>query len=140
MISFGILLKVIFLLQFSLRKSIAFEAFAQADEGPYLGSFDTLIKDSYAFPLPNDLKATCKNGNQATGASIKTITTSMSSSQLQSFCGSDSICTVPAGLAVTMNSNLNVAALVIKGNLTWNENTQTESYQWLCAGYVAVCF
>ena len=62
----------------------------------------------------------------------------MSSSQLQAFCGNDSICTIPTGLNVVMNSNLNVAALVVKGTLTWNDVSQISSNQWLCAGYIAV--
>ena len=133
-----LLLKVYFLLQCLFQLNNAFEAFAQADEGPYLGSFDTLIKDSYSAPLPGDLRATCRNANQVTSAAVKSITSSMTSSQLQTFCGYDTICTIPAGFTVVMNSNLNVAALVVKGSLTWTDVSQTTSNQWLCAGYIAV--
>ena len=116
----------------------AYEPFSQMDEGPYLQSFDTLVKDSYSAPLPNDLKSACKNKNLITGATIKTITSSMTATQLQTYCGLDSICTIPAGFTVTMNSNLNLAALVVKGTLLWTDVTQFSNDQWLCAGYIAV--
>lgn len=130
---FFVLLKLILLLQCFIKTN-AFEAFAQADEGPYLGSFDTLIKDSYSAPLPNELKSTCKNKNLATTATVKTITSSMTATQLQIFCGTDTICTIPAGFTVAMNTNLNLAALVIKGNLIWTDATQFADEQWICAG------
>ena len=115
-----------------------FEAFAQQDEAAYIGAFSTLIKDSFSAPLPRDLTAACKNQNQATVSAVKSITTSMLSSDLQAFCGAETICTIPAGLTVTMNSNLNVAALVVSGTLVWSDVSQTASDQWLCAGYIAV--
>ncbi|CAF2558252.1 unnamed protein product [Rotaria sp. Silwood2] len=62
----------------------------------------------------------------------------MLSSNLQIFCGTETICTIPADFTVTMNSNLNIAALVLSGSLTWNDISQTSSDQWLCAGYIAV--
>ena len=115
----------------------SYEPFAQNDESAYLGSFDTLIKDSYSAPLPNDLKTACKNKNLVS-ATAKTITSSMTATQLQTFCGLDTICTIPAGFTVTMNSNLNLAALVVKGTLLWTDVTQFSNEQWLCAGYIAV--
>jgi hypothetical protein len=47
-------LNLFLILQFFLKLN-AYEPFSQIDEGPFLGSFDTLIKDSYSAPLPNDL-------------------------------------------------------------------------------------
>ncbi|CAF5189536.1 unnamed protein product, partial [Rotaria sp. Silwood1] len=61
----------------------------------------------------------------------------MLASDLQIFCGTETICTIPAGFTVTMNSNLNVAALVLSGSLVWNDLSQSSSDQWLCAGYIA---
>jgi hypothetical protein len=124
-------------LQFFLQLN-AYEPFSQIDEGPFLGSFDTLIKDSYSAPLPNDLKSACKNKNILTAATVKTVSSSMTATQLQAFCGLDTICTIPAGFTVTMNSNLNLAALVVKGTLIWTDVTQFSNDQWLCAGYIAV--
>ena len=114
------------------------DAFAQEDEADYINNFDTLIKDSYSAPLPRDLTSTCKNQYQAGVSTVKSITNSMFSSNLQVFCGTDSICTIPAGFTVTMNSNLNLAALVISGSLVWNDMSQSSNDQWLCAGYIAV--
>lgn len=128
------LLKVYLVLQYSICINFAYEAFGEQDEASYLESFDTLIKDSYSAPLPNDLKAECKAANLATPVTIKTITSSMSSARFQEFCGYDSICTIPAGFTVTMSSNLNVAALIVKGNLVWNDENQFSNTQWLCAG------
>jgi hypothetical protein len=127
--------KVYLLLQWLIHKHNAqYEAFGEADEPSYLQSFDTLIKDSYSSPLPNDLKAECKGMNQIVTSTVKYITASMTSSELQAFCGHNSICTIPAGYTVTMNSNLNLAALVVKGTLIWNDENQISNIQWLCAG------
>ena len=133
-----IILKLFFVLECLIQTNNAYEAFAQEDEAAYLGAFSTLIKDSYSAPLPQDLVATCKNQPQTTTSTVKSITTSVLSSSLQAFCGTDSICTIPTGLTVTMNSNLNVAALVLNGTLVWNDVSQSLNDQWLCAGYIAV--
>eukprot|EP00218_Dolichomastix_sp_CCMP3274_P010700 CAMPEP_0170150048 /NCGR_PEP_ID=MMETSP0033_2-20121228/45032_1 /TAXON_ID=195969 /ORGANISM="Dolichomastix tenuilepis, Strain CCMP3274" /LENGTH=66 /DNA_ID=CAMNT_0010387047 /DNA_START=49 /DNA_END=245 /DNA_ORIENTATION=- len=37
-----------------------------------------------------------------------------------------------------MDSNLNVGAMVIRGSVIWDDTTQRENAQWLCAGYIAV--
>lgn len=130
--------KLYLALQCFVRINYVVEGFAQEDEAEYINSFDTLIKDSYSAPLPQDLVTACKNQNQATISTVQSITTSMLSSDLQAFCGTETICTIPAGLTVTMNSNLNVAALVVSGSLIWNDASQSSSNQWLCAGYIAV--
>ncbi|CAF3389457.1 unnamed protein product [Rotaria socialis] len=113
------------------------DAFSQQDESAYIDAFSTLIKDSYSAPLPRELTTTCKNQNKDSVSTVKSITTSMLSSDLQIFCGTETICTIPAGFTVTMNSNLNVAALVLSGSLVWNDVSQSSSDQWLCAGYIA---
>jgi hypothetical protein len=133
-----IILKLLFISQCLMQTNANFEAFRQQDEAEYLDAFSTLIKDSYSAPLPRDLAATCKNQNQATVSTVKSVTTSMLSSDLQIFCGIDTICTIPTGFTVTMNSNLNVAALVLSGSLVWNDVSQSSNGQWLCAGYIAV--
>lgn len=134
----SIIVKLLFILQCVIQINHVSEAFAQEDEAAYINNFSTLIKDSYSAPLPQDLAAAYKNQNQATGATVKSITTSMQSSNLQVFCGTDTICTIPVGLTVTMNSTLNLAALVVDGSLVSNDASQPSSDQWLCAGYIAV--
>jgi filamentous hemagglutinin family protein len=138
MMYISIILKLFFISQCLMQTNNAYEAFGEQDEAPYLEAFSTLIKDSYSASLPQDLTAACKNQNQATVSGVKSITSSMLSSDLQTFCGADTICTIPAGFTVTMNSNLNVAALVVSGSLVWNDVSQPSSDQWLCAGYIAV--
>ena len=136
----SITLKLFFVFECLIQTANGYEAFAQDDEAAYLDAFSTLIKDSYSASLPQDLISTCKNGPQTTTTTIKSMTTSMLSSDLQLFCGNESICTVPTGLTVTMNSNLNVAALILNGSLIWNDISQSSNDQWLCAGYIAVRF
>ena len=138
MMLISIILKLFFISPCLMQTNNVFEAFAQRDEASYLEAFSTLIKDSYSAPLPQALAATCKNENHVTVSTVKSITSSMLSSDLQTFCGTDTICTIPARFTVTMNSNLNVAALVVSGSLVWNDASQSASEQWLCAGYIAV--
>ncbi|CAF1453777.1 unnamed protein product [Adineta steineri] len=121
-----------------MRTHTVYKAFSQQDETEYIDDFSTLIKDSYSAPLPQDLAATCKNQNQVTVSTTKSITSSMLSSDLQIFCGTDTICIISNGFTVTMNSNLNVAALIVSGSLIWNDVSQSSNNQWLCAGYIAV--
>lgn len=137
----SIIFKLFLIFECLIQINNGFEAFSQEDEEAYLDAFSTLIKDSYSAPIPQDLIATCKNQPQITTTTVKSITASMLSSDLQVFCGTESICTVPTGLTVTMNSNLNIAALVLNGSLIWNDLSQSLTDQWLCAGYIAVrCF
>jgi hypothetical protein len=132
------ILKLFFISTCLMQRNNAFEDFYHQDEAAYMDAYSTLIKDSYSAPLPRDLAATCKNQNEATVSTVKSIISSMLSSDLQLFCGTETICTIPAGFTVTMNSNLNVAALVVSGSLVWNDVSQSSSDQWLCAGYIAV--
>jgi len=138
----SIIFKLLFIFACLIQVNHGYEAFGQEDEVEYLNTFSTLIKDSYSASLPQNLIATCKHQPQTstTTTTIKSITTSMLSSELQEFCGTESICTVPNGLTVTMNSNLNVAALVLHGSLIWNDRSQSLTEQWLCASYIAVRF
>ena len=134
----SVFLELFFVLHCLIYTHHRTDAFAQEDEAAYISSFSTLIKDSYSAPLPQDLAATCKHQNQATGATVRVVTASMFSSDLQAFCGTDTICTISAGVTVTMNSNLNLAALVVNGSIVWTDASQPSSDQWLCAGYIAV--
>ncbi len=122
----------------SLIKMSQSQGFAQQDEARYLGSFDRLIKDSYSAPLPNDIITKCKRQGQVTNPQVLSIKSSMTSDELQTFCGTSSICTIPSGFKVTMTSSINVAALVVQGTLEWTDSSQTAKDQYLCAGYIAV--
>ncbi len=113
--------------------------FEDKQENEYLNSWSSLIKDSYSAYLPDALKNQCKS--QPTllqNLPIQSIKNSITSEKVQQICGTDSICTIEKGVTVTMNSNLNVAALSVKGYLSWNDQTQRSDEQWLCAGYIAV--
>lgn len=82
-----------------------YEAFGEADEAGYIAAFSELIKDSYSAPLPQGLISQCKNQNQAPASlPIRTATHSMYASELQSFCGTESVCNVPSGITITMNT------------------------------------
>ena len=118
----------------------SFQGFGNKDEAAYMSSFDTLIKDSYSDKLPAILINTCKNKPTIQSSlQIKTITTSpITSAKVQELCNTNTICVIETGVVVTMSSNLNLAALIIKGSLNWNDQTQVSNDQWLCAGYVAV--
>jgi hypothetical protein len=116
-----------------------YSAFSQSDEATYLSAFDNLIKDSYSAPLPSDLASACKNkGPAVANLPIVYATRSMTASELQTLCGVNSICVVSSGYTLTMNSNLNLAALMIDGRLVWTDQTQTAADQWICAGYIGV--
>lgn len=134
------LLKIIQLIQLLCLIGKSFQGFGNKDEAAYMSSFDTLIKDSYSDKLPADLINTCKNKPTIQSSlQIKTITTSpITSAKVQESCNTNTICVIETGVVVTMSSNLNLAALIIKGSLNWNDQTQVSNDQWLCAGYVAV--
>ena len=124
----------------SLQLEQVLSKFRVADEAEYINSFSTLIKDSYSADLPQELEKQCKSQQQFLAQNLPTqsITGSVTSEQVQRLCGTNTICTIEKGATVTMNSNLNVAALFVKGFLSWNDQTQNADQQWLCAGYVVV--
>jgi len=62
------------------------------------------------------------------------------SSSVQKKCNFTTLCVVPKGATMLMNSNLITGALLIQGggNVLWNDKFQTQNKQWLCAGYIVV--
>jgi hypothetical protein len=118
----------------------SFQGFFDRNEQLYMESFETLIKDSYSENLPLDLINACKSKPVfQPSLQIKTITsTSITSAKVQELCSTDSLCVIDTDVVVTMNSNLNLAALIIKGKFEWNDQTQSSNDQWLCAGYIGV--
>ena len=114
------------------------QQFKGVHEQEYLNKFEILKRDSYSENLPKDLEFACKNKGDVNGQRTVYINGRITSSEIQNKCDFNVICQIESDAEVTMNSNLNVGALIIKGKLFWNEATQQSNEQWLCAGYIAV--
>ena len=127
------ILKTIFILACLIQTSLNFMIDEEVD---YMARFGNLIKDSHSETLPQDLINTCRRkGSQ--NPQTEFIRSSTTSKDIQNRC-LNAICQIEPNVQITMNSNLNVAALIIKGKLIWDESTQQTNEQWLCAGYIAV--
>jgi hypothetical protein len=90
---------------------------------------------------PQELLNQCKNHGHSKPTREITVTGSgiVSASFVQSQCGTDSICILPDGLTLLMDGNLNVGALIVRGEFVWNNASQSSlSHQFLCGGYVVV--
>ena len=57
--------------------------------------------------------------------------------QVKQFCTEYSICIIPYGTTLEITDNLNVAALIVRGAVEWDDSTSPEN-TFVCAGYVAV--
>ena len=117
-------------------------------ETAYLGTFDSLISDSYSEldTSPTALDE-CRTATLLTNPdqlpelvvqSTSAHSSFVSASSLSNQCGQHSVCVVPPNVTVLMDGNINVAAMIIRGKLLWTSRTQQTSEQHLCAGYVAV--
>lgn len=60
------------------------------------------------------------------------------SAMLSGQCGQNFVCIIPSGTTFRMNDNINLGALIVRGNVEWNDTTQKAPSAFLCAGYVAV--
>ena len=128
-----------FILLLTLTRLLHSDEFQNTDESRYLNVFDKMTSESYSTPIPADIETKCKN--QGLELNPKVLTTSSSiitSLDMQTFCGTTSICTIPSGLTVKVTSSLNLAALIVNGTLEWDGSTQTSHEQFIRAGYVAV--
>ena len=56
---------------------------------------------------------------------------------VKQFCTENSICIIPYGTTLEITDNLNVAALIVRGAVEWDDSTSPEN-TFVCAGYVAV--
>ena len=56
---------------------------------------------------------------------------------VKQFCTENSICIIPYGTTLEITENLNVAALIVRGAVEWDDSTSPEN-TFVCAGYVAV--
>ncbi|GMH71242.1 hypothetical protein TL16_g05599 [Triparma laevis f. inornata] len=110
-------------------------------EAEFLDAYETIIGDSYSKASqtdPTSLLSSCAAQGTLSESSqtTHTITADKSSSSLTSVCGADCVLTVPAGTTLTINSNLNVAAMEVGGSVIWEQTANSE--QFLCAGYIGV--
>ena len=77
--------------------------------------------------LPPDMISTCKKG----GAHVPVPNNehivnagsdgTINSASLSAQCGLRSICIIPSGVRLIMDGNVNVGALVVRGNVEWND-------------------
>lgn len=121
--------------------------FYKDDEQLYLSKFNDLISDSYSTleSAPSALLTECRTSSSSSGQIlperiVASLSSTISSSLVSQQCGSNDgyTCVIPAGMTLRMDSNLNVAALIVRGKVEWTDATQSSTHQWLCAGYVAV--
>jgi hypothetical protein len=91
---------------------------------------------------PQELLNQCKNSGKTNPTQEVYVnggsTSVVSSLSVQEQCGVNTICIIPEGITLIMDGNLNVDALIIRGNLEWNDASQSESDLFLCGGYVVV--
>ena len=105
-------------------------------------NFDSIQAASYAVAdgdLPLELNV-CKN-NQSPPTREVTIQASsgvVDSSTVSGQCGDDSICIIPIGTTLQVDTSLNLGALIVMGAVEWNDDTQVHPSAFVCAGYVAV--
>jgi hypothetical protein len=94
---------------------------------------------SYETPLPATLAAACRAGPQAPAelTACPLPAGEVTAAEAQAACAAaDCVCVVPAGTTLLLDGNLDVPALVIRGQLLWEGGGTTAAPRWLCAGYV----
>mmetsp|Transcript_32276 Transcript_32276/g.67849 ORF Transcript_32276/g.67849 Transcript_32276/m.67849 type:complete len:1275 (+) Transcript_32276:77-3901(+) len=136
-------LLLLFIAFLSKCSNVAFAALSQSDEEKYLSNFDSMQAASYAVAdgdLPIDMDV-CKT-NQSPPTREVTVQAStngvIDSSSITNQCGNDSICIIPIGTTLQVDTSLNLGALIVRGTVEWNDITQVHPSAFLCAGYVAV--
>ena len=139
----------------SLRGTGGGSGFQENDEDVYMSNFSTIIADSYSAlddRAPQALLDQCRSFNgdavNAANAAVEVVLQAstpdglyVSAASAAAQCGSTSLCIIPPGLTLRMETHLNVAALVVRGKLEWTPATIGSGAggdMWLCAGYVAV--
>ncbi|KAL6070194.1 G8 domain-containing protein [Balamuthia mandrillaris] len=110
--------------------------YAVGDQSDYLDDFELLTEDSYGVPLPAGMAA-CQGSVKGPGSPAQvSIDEDMNAAEFQGACGSSSTCVVEEGVTVTLDGNVNVAAIINKGTIEWTDESQTAEEQWLCSGFV----
>ena len=60
------------------------------------------------------------------------------SSSVSQQCGIDSVCIIPFETTLLISASIDVGALIVRGNVEWNDDTQIDASAFLCSGFVAV--
>ena len=107
------------------------------------GNFDSIQAASYAVAdgdLPLELDV-CKNNHSPPTRNVTVQASStgvVNSSSVSNQCGNDSVCIIPIGTTLEVDTGLNLGALIVRGTVEWNDGTQVQPSAFVCAGYVAV--
>ena len=116
--------------------------FNQQDQIPYIQIWNQIQQYSHQEHLPQDLLSSCKNFNSTKINSLKFPVAYMNgtftATSFQKSCGTSRLCILTEGSSLIINDNLNVAAMKVLGTVYWNETTQLQPFQWLCAGYIVI--
>lgn len=112
----------------------------------FAANFDAIQAASYSIldevdKLPRNLISECKNSDISPFRHVTVLPNAdgtVNSAQVSQQCGVDSVCTIPLGTTFKFDQSINIGALVVQGNVDWNDGTQVDSSAYLCAGYVAV--
>lgn len=107
----------------------------------------SIVRDSPEL-LPSGLLSTCANNiNNNVPPSSTQVTVQPSdtnngnivtSSEVASQCGDNTVCIIPFGTTWSVDSSINLGALIVRGSVEWYDSTQVLDNAYLCAGYVAV--
>jgi len=108
--------------------------YLQNDEILYLNNWSNMTKYSTTFNK-------CKTSNPTEASNMNQVILpkgKLNAKFVQKLCNPRSLCIIPKNSIVSLNSNLNVGALVVKGKLIWSDLTQNKYKQYLCTGYILV--
>ena len=113
-----------------------------------LANFNAIVSATYSVvkdspgTLPPNLLSTCGNIGAVTSTGNVTVqadaTGIVSSSIVSAQCGNDSVCIIPFGTTLQVDTSLNLGALIVRGIVEWNDSTQSSDSIFLCAGYAVV--
>ena len=102
------------------------------------------MKDPSSFDkLPSGLVPACANrGLSPNSGAPQEVAVSgggtVTSSTVASQCGTDSVCIIPLGTTFEVDGSIDLGALVVRGNVEWNDSQLFSADVYLCAGYVAI--
>lgn len=134
---------ILIALQLLYQLNAGFVGFNQEDDYLYMQTWNQIKQYSFQTPLPSQLTQTCKSTGinyiySRTNLPVITLTGQFNASDFQNQCGTTNQCILTESSSLIMNGNLNVAALTVQGTIYWNDTTQAQPYQYLCAGFLVV--
>ena len=92
--------------------------------------------------MPPDLLSVCKDKGIVPPTREVVVQADSSghinSSTVSTQCGGDSVCVIPFGTTLQVDTSLSLAALIVKGVVEWTDDTQVNPSAFMCAGYIAV--